>query len=82
MGRQNHKVLSQQEKILRREETIKLFMSEQISVEEAMVLLKLSRSSIYRLCSRYAQGGKQALMWDTKNGPLGLVEKGLKSSTF
>ena len=46
MGRQNHKVLSQQEKILRREETIKLFMSEQISVEEAMVLLKLSRSSI------------------------------------
>jgi len=22
------------------------------------------------------------LMWGTKNGPLGLVEKGLKSSTF
>ena len=69
MGRQNHKVLSQQEKILRREETIKLFMSEQISVEEAMVLLKLSRSSIYRLCSRYAQGGKQALLHGNRNQP-------------
>ena len=26
--------------------------------------------------------GKSTLMWGTKNGPLGLVEKGLKSSTF
>jgi len=26
--------------------------------------------------------GDHLLMWDTKNGPLGLVEKGLKSSTF
>ena len=25
---------------------------------------------------------KQIMMWGTKNGPLGLVEKGLKSSTF
>ena len=24
----------------------------------------------------------KSMMWDTKNGPLGLVEKGLKSSTF
>ena len=32
--------------------------------------------------ARFEHGDWLDMMWGTKNGPLGLVEKGLKSSTF
>lgn len=46
MPKRNTKLLTREEKLEHRENVIKLFLAEQISVEEAMHQLKLSRSSV------------------------------------
>ena len=69
MAKRNTKLLTIEEKLEHRENVIKLFLTEQISVEEAMHQLKLSRSSVYRICDRYVQGGRQALKHGNENQP-------------
>ena len=49
MVKRQPKAMTRQEKLSLREEVLKLFLVDQISVEEAMSRLKLSRSSLYRL---------------------------------
>ena len=70
MAKRNTKLLTREEKLEHRENVIKLILAEQISVEEAMHQLKLSRSSVYRICDRYVQGGTnpQAISSTTNNG--------------
>lgn len=69
MAKRNTKLLTREEKLEHRENVIKLFLAEQINVEEAMHQLKLSRSSVYRICDRYVQGGRQALKHGNQNQP-------------
>ena len=61
MVKRQPKAMTSQEKLSLREEVPKLFLADQISVEEAMSRSKLSRSSLYRLSIRFALGGKALL---------------------
>lgn len=61
MVKRQPKAMTRQEKLSLREEVLKLFLVDQISVEEAMSRLKLSRSSLYRLSKCFALGGKALL---------------------
>lgn len=80
MVKRQPKAMTSQEKLSLREEVLKLFLVDQISVEEAMSRLKLSRSSLYRLSKRFALGGKVLLEHGNHNRvPVNKLDESLRA---